>query len=246
MVFSTTRNPFYKAVKKAESSESAASYGGIVAKCAWFWVLCFAGVAAYFFLPKGIISGPTLIALVIAALFCPFLTYWFPSLTPVTGSIYSVLQGFAVAFICTQYAKEYAGLVYIAVGITALVFFIVLFLYSSGMIKLNQKFRGVVLALFLASIAGSVIFFISSFFTTALTSVFLGNGPIAIIVSVISLLFSVLNLIFEFDFATRLVKNRLHKKYEWTTAFGLFMTVIIIFLKVFELLAMLIDKKESR
>lgn len=238
-----TRNPFYKKIEPAGSGEAAASYGGIAFRCIWFWLLCAAGIAVYFIVPTGEIPPAVLLGGACVAIICPFLTYWFPATASVAGSVYSVVQGFLLALICSKYASEYNGIIYLAVGITALVFFAALILYRSGIVRVNSRFRGVLLTLFLASIAGSGIVYISSFFTTVLTDLFFGNSTVAIIVSVVSLLIAAMNLVYEFDFATNLVENGICKKYEWLAAYGLFMTVILIFIRILNLLAKFMPKK---
>lgn len=239
-----TRNPFYKKITVANNGEAVASYNGIALRCLWFWMLCAIGIAAFLFIPLETVPPALLLGGACIALICPFLTYWFPRTAAIAGSLYSVVLGFLVSMLCTQYAKEFEGIVYLALGITALVFFVALTLYRSGIIKVNHKFRGILLTLFLASIAGSTIVYISSFFTTALTDVFYGNGSIAILVSVLSLLIASMNLVFEFDFATNLVERKICKKYEWVAAYGLFMTVIFIFIRTLNLLAKIMPAKE--
>lgn len=239
------RNPFYKKIVPAASGEAAASYGGIALKSLWFWLLCAAGIAAYYLFPIERIPVEVMLGGAGLAIICPILTYLFPSAAPVTGSIYSVLLGFILPFVCTTYAAEYSSLIYIAVGITALVFFAALLLYRSGIVKVNRKFRGVFLTLLLASAVGSGVVFISSFFTNTLTKIFWGNSDLAMIVAAVSLLLAAINLVFEFDFATNLVQQGMQKRYEWTAAYGLFMTVILIFLRVLELLAKIMSRKDS-
>lgn len=147
--------------------------------------------------------------------------------------------------ICREYVNEYTGIVYLAGGVTVLVFLTILFLYRSKIIKVNQKFCGVVLALFFVSILGSGVVFISSFFTTALTEILFGNGPIAMFVTLASLFIATLSLVFEFNYATQLVQQGMCKKYEWVAAFGLFMTVIMIFIRVLKLAGKFMGKKEE-
>lgn len=239
-----TRNPFWSKMEVATDGDAAASYRGIVLKCLWYWGLCLAGVAAYFLVPVETIPIPVLIGSVVIALVCPFITYWMPSTSAVAGSLYSVVQGFLLALVSVVYAKSYTAIVLLAFGITALVFFTVLFLYANGIVKVNRKFRGVILAIFLASVAGSAIVYMSSFFTDTLTNIFVGDGTVALLVTVASLVITVLNLVYEFDFATRMVTEGIHKRFEWTAAYGLFMTVVMMFLRTIELLAKIIPKKQ--
>lgn len=239
------RNPFFQKIEQARSGDLAASYGGIAIKCLWYWLLCAGGVAAFFYVPLNVSSMPLLIIGAAIAIICPFLTFWFPSTSMVAGSLYSVVQGYLLVLICKMYAKEYTSIVYLAAGITILVFLLILFLYRTGIIHVNQKFRGIVLALFLASAAASTIVYVSSFFTPVLINLFRGNSSIAILVTAAALIIAVLNLVYEFDFATRIVKGGMCKKYEWMAAYGLFMSVILIFLRILELLSKVMGKKED-
>lgn len=203
------RNPFFKKIELAESDEKSASYGGIALKSLWFWLLTFAGMAVYFFVPLPTEINTVMIAClttgIIVVAICPLLTYFFPLTAPVTGSLYSIVQGFILAMLCKVFLQEYGAFIWIAIGITALIFIIMLILYF--FVKPNKKFAAVALAIFIASIIGSAAIFISSFFTTALTNLFWGNGPIAIIVAALALLFAAVNLVFEFDFTKNIVKD---------------------------------------
>lgn len=237
-------NPFFKKIQLAKKGQPSASYVGVALKSLWFWLLCFIGAALYKFMPLTVEGIPLLCAGLVIAIVCPFLSYWFPATTMITGSLYSVVQGFLLALICHDFIAEYDSLIWIAVGVTASVFFIILILYGSGIVKVNHKFRTVLLALFLLSILGSSVIFISSFFTSSLTNLFWGNSSIAIAVAFGTLLLAIINLVFEFDFTVKLIKKGACKKYEWIAAYGLFMTVVMIFLRVLELLSRFIDKKE--
>lgn len=239
------RSPFFRKIRPAQVGERAAGYASIAAKSLWFWPLCFAGAALYRFLPLTIGTVPLLCADLVVAVICPFLAYWFPMTIIVTGSLYSIVQGFLLALVCREFAAEYGSLIWVAAGLTAGVFLLMLFLYASGIIKVNHKFRAVFLTLFLLSILGSAAIYISSFLTTALTGLFLGDGPVAIAVAVGALLLAVINLVFEFDFTAKLVRGSAGKKYEWIAAYGLLMTVVMVFLRVLELLARLADKKKA-
>lgn len=237
-----TRNPFYKKIEKAKNDEERVSYSGIAIKCLWYWILCAAGIAAYYFVPIQNIPIPVLIAGACVAIVCPILTYFVPTAAAIFGSLYSVVMGFAIAAICNVYAASYVDLVYIAVAITVLVFIIVLLLYRTGLIKVGHKFKAIFLTLFFASVLASGGVYISSFFTDTLTNLFWGDGGLAIVVAAVSLLFAVINLVMEFDFATKLVEQGMCKRYEWTAAYGLFMSVVLIFLRTLQLLSKVLPK----
>lgn len=239
------RNPFFTKIRLAESEEAAASYGGITWKSLWFWLLCFGGAEAYFLMPLTMGTAMLLAGGLVAAVICPLLSYWFPLATSVTGSLYSAVQGFLLALVCQNYAKEYGGLIWLAAAATALVCITMLALYTGGVVKVNHRFRDVLLTLFLVSVIGSAVVLASSFFTTALTDLLWENGAISIAVTVGALLLAAVNLVFECDFAKRLVKDGACKKYEWVAAYGIFMTIIIIFIRMLELFEKLRPEKQK-
>lgn len=238
------RSPFFRKIEFAREGERNASYGGIAVKCVWFCLLCFVGAAAGRFIPLPAEAGPPLWIGLAVAVICPFLAYWFPMTTIVTGSLYSVVQGFLLTLICQSYAAEYGSLIWVAVGVTAGVFLLLLFLYASGIIRVNRKFRAAVLTIFLLSIIASAAVWISSFFTPVFSELLFGNGPIGIAVAAASLLIAVVNLVFEFDFTAELVRDGACKRYEWVAAYGIFMSVILIFVRVLELLSRLKSTRE--
>lgn len=239
-----TKNIFFKKIASSSYGEASASYGGIAVRTLWFWIVCFAGLATYLWAPITIATGPLLLAGAITAIACSILSYLLPMASPLFGSIYSFALGFLLAFICGTYASRYVGIVSMAAGITVLVFVVTLLLYQAKIIEVNNRLRGIVWTLLISSIVGSGIVFISSFFTTNLTSIFWGHGVIAIIVSIASLLIATISLVYEFDFAANLVERGVQKKYEWTAAYGLFMSISIIFIRVLELLAKTSAAKE--
>ena len=239
------RNPFFKKIQLTNRNEAAASYKGIALKSLWYWVLCLGGVLAYCFLPLTAETSLLLGAGVLIAVICPIITYCFPMTACVAGSLYSVVQGYLLALICQTYIKEYAMLIWLAVGITALVFAVMSVLYFSGVIRINRKLRAAFLTMLIASIVGSAIVYASSFFTNALINIFSESGTIYVAVTVGALLIAVINLVFEFDFTVGLVSDGACKKYEWTAAYGLFMSIVLIFIRILEILEKIMPKKEK-
>ena len=78
----------------------------------------------------GIIGG--LICVIAAA----FKTQWSPILAP----LYVAFEGLFVGAVSFMYASLFNGIVFQAVSLTLAVFFLMLFLYKSGIIKVNDTF----------------------------------------------------------------------------------------------------------
>ena len=64
--------------------------------------------------------------------------------------------------------------------------------------------------------------------------------------SVVYILIACAFLLVDFDTIQRCVEQKLPKKYEWTAAFGLAYTIIYLFLKIFNLICKLTQKKGSQ
>lgn len=240
----TYNNPFFKKLEFAEDGQLAASYGGIAVKSIWFWIVTILGIGTFYYLPIEIIGAPILIAGLVTMMICSFAVYFFPSTTPVTGTLYSLMQGYVLGYACTEYAKEYEGIVWIALGLTMLVSISMLVLYLTNIIKVGHRFRTIIFTLFMASFLGSGIVLISSFFTPVLRDLVMGNGIVGIVISIALMIIASLNLVVQFDNVAQTVRLHMIKKYEWLAAYGLYMAVVLLFIRILELVAKLMDKKD--
>ena len=238
-------NPFVKKYLVAGPGERTASYGGIAWKSVWFWLLAIGGVFVYFAYPPTQENSHIFLVIIAVTIISSLLTYWVPSATPFFGSLGAASLGYVVGFACVNYAKEYAGIVWIALAVTALVFFVMLFLYLSGIVKVGRRFRTIITTLFITAVAGGAVVGISSFFTPVLVNAFWGDGPFGLIVSVVMLLIAVLNLAVDFDYISTIVEKGMMKKFEWRAAYGLFFTIVTIFLRVLNLLSKVMGKKNN-
>ncbi len=237
-------NLFFRKLEVANDGQLVASYGGIAIKSIWFWIITLLGVGAFYYLPLEIIGAPVLIAGLATMVICSFAVYIFPSTTPVTGTLYSLMQGYVLAYACTEYAKQYIGIVWIALGLTMIVSVSMLILYLTNIIKVGHRFRTIIFTLFMASFLGSGIVLISSFFTPVLKDLIMGNGIVGIVISIVLIIIAALNLVVQFDNVAQTVRLHMIKKYEWLAAYGLYMAVVLLFIRILELVAKLMDKKD--
>ncbi len=234
-----TMNPFIKTVAKSSpaSNVKVVTKGGIAAKIFYFFIINLAGVAIEMsgIIPASaniFISIATLVFVIINGIVCTKN----PKATPIFGTIYSLLQGYVIGWVASDYAQYYDGIVPIALGITGVVVFSMLLLYSTGVIKVGHKFRSVVSTLFLTVIITGIIAFVSSLFTPTIVNVLYGNGPIGLIFAIISALIMTLHLAIDFDNISKAVNGGAEKMYEWTLAMGLVTTILMLFLRILEIL----------
>ena len=110
-----------------------------------------------------------------------------------------------------------------------------LFLFVTGIIKVTERFRGIVIGatlavvlLYLASFIGALMGFSSPVYS---------SGPVGIGFSLVIIGIAALNLMIDFDMIVRGVNARMPKQFEWYAAFGLMVTIIWLYVEILRLLA---------
>jgi uncharacterized YccA/Bax inhibitor family protein len=201
----------------------------VVATAAWTWSRFMANydmAAVSALMMLGLIGG------LIFAMVTIFKKEW----APVTAPIYALLEGLALGGISAITNVRYPGIAMQAVGLTFATMFVLLFLYSSRIIKVTQKFRlGVV-----AATGGIFVFYlvqmVLGFFGIHFFSLN-GSGALGIGISLFICAVAALNLVLDFDFVERGVNYGAPKYMEWYGAFGLMVTLIWLYLEILRLLA---------
>jgi uncharacterized YccA/Bax inhibitor family protein len=200
-----------------------------VATAAWTWHLAMNPATLpmdYVLLIVGVIGG------LIFALITSFKKSW----APVTAPIYALLEGLVLGGISAAFEQRLPGIAIEAVALTFGTLLVLLMAYTSGMIKVTEKFRlGVVAA------TGAIFLFymvelVLGFFGIHFMSVN-GSGLIGIGVSVVIVIVASLNLVLDFDFIESGVAAGAPKYMEWYGAFGLMVTLIWLYLEMLRLLA---------
>ena len=134
--------------------------------------------------------------------------------------------------------SRYHGIAIQAVSLTFGTLVVLLFAYTSGLIKVTEKFRVGVVAATGAIFLFYVIELILGFFGVRFAAVN-GGGAIGIAFSVFVVIIASLNLVLDFDFIEAGVREGAPKYMEWYGAFGLMVTLIWLYLEILRLLSKL-------
>ena len=202
-------------------------------------ILIASGVAAAVLLPTALYY-PAIIGGSILGLVCLFVIMFKPHLAKVLAPVYAVVEGVLLGAV-TVTIESQPGLDGIA-GQAALgtvgVLGVMLFLYRTGVIKVTQRFRMIVMAatgaIFLTYLASFVLGFFGIEFG------FLhGNSLLSIGISLLVIGVAALNLALDFDFIERAAAAGLDEQMEWYAAFGLLVTLVWLYLEILRLLAKL-------
>jgi uncharacterized YccA/Bax inhibitor family protein len=172
------------------------------------------------------------------ALGLAFLTIFKPKLARLTAPIYAVGEGVVLGAISAAYNLQFNGIVLQAVLATLSVFAVMLFLYTSRIIKVTERFRRIVIFSMLGIVVLYGVSIIASLFGASVPFLdqpsLLGIGLSIVIVIVASM-----NLMLNFDFIERAVRAGAPKYMEWYGAFGLMIALVWLYLEILRLLALL-------
>jgi uncharacterized YccA/Bax inhibitor family protein len=200
-----------------------------MATAAWVWHLFvqsgdMADVAPYLML--GAIGG------FIVALVTTFKKEW----SPVTAPMYALLEGLVLGGLSALFNARYPGVAVQAVALTFGTLLVLLMAYSSGLIKVTQKFRlGVI-----AATGGIMVFYLLEMLLGFFHVNFLainGGSTLGIIFSLFVCGVAALNLVLDFDFIEQGVAYGAPRYMEWYGAFGIMVTLVWLYLEILRLLA---------
>lgn len=185
---------------------------------------------------------PWLVVGGIGGLITALVTIFRPQSSAISAPIYAVFEGLLLGGLSAIFESMYSGIVMRAVALTLAVFAIMLFVYRSGIIKVNRKFMlGVV-----AATGGIALIYFVSFIAGmfgANLNFLHGSGTFSIGFSLVVVGVAALNLVLDFAFIERSSQSGAPKYMEWYGAFGLMVTLIWLYLEILRLLAKLAGRE---
>jgi uncharacterized YccA/Bax inhibitor family protein len=200
----------------------------VIGASAWTWSIARSESpeAVLPWMMGGLIGG------LVMALVTIFRKQW----SPITAPVYALLEGLALGGISAFLDAAYPGIAIQSVGLTFGTLFVMLFLYSNGVLRATRKFVIGVMAATGAICLVYLVDFAMSFFGTRVPRLN-DAGPWGIAISVAIVIVAALNLILDFDFIERGVQAGSAKYMEWYGAFGLMVTLIWLYLEILRLMA---------
>jgi len=200
-----------------------------VASAAWTW---------FRFMASGDVASVSGLLLVgaLGGFVCAMVTVFKKEWSPVLAPIYALLEGLVLGGISAFTNVRYPGIAVQAVGLTFGTLFVLLFLYSSRIIHVTQKFR---IGVFAAT-GGIMLFYlvqmVLGFFGVHFFALN-GSGVVGIGISLFICAIAALNLVLDFDFIERGVNYGAPRYMEWYGAFGIMVTLVWLYLEILRLLS---------
>lgn len=171
----------------------------------------------------------------IVALIAAIVTVFKPTWAMITGPIYALAQGFVLGAVSQTYNAQFNGIVVQAIGLTGAIFFVSLWAFWLGLIKVTNKFRiGVVIATLGVGLYYLIAFILSLFGVTA--PLIFDTGTFGIVFSVVVVFIATLNLFLDFDFIQQAEARKMPKVFEWYGAFALMVTLIWLYIETLRLI----------
>jgi uncharacterized YccA/Bax inhibitor family protein len=231
---------FQRADQLVQAGGDTMSLEGTINKTAFLLLLVAAGATwvwtRYFQTLDPATIMPYMIGGLIVGLVAALVTIFLPAWARISAPVYAGAQGLALGGISAFYEQQLHGIVFQAIGLTFGVLAVMLLAYRSGLIKVTDKFRMIVVAatgaialLYLASI-------VLSFFKISIPFIHQG-GTFGIVFSLVVVGIAAMNLALDFDFIQRGVEHGAPKPMEWYAAFGVMVTLIWLYLEILRLLA---------
>jgi uncharacterized YccA/Bax inhibitor family protein len=238
-------NPVFSGIRVDEAIYDEATVKGVALKT--FILLGVALLSAIFSITYGamFILNPIIFILVtIGALVCGILGQTSARAAKTCSILYSVCEGAMLGLMSFMFEAAIGGVVLSAILITFTIFGVMLFLYTTEIIKVNDKFMRIMYGLGLTILIVSLVYLLSALIApgniliVALTQ----NTGLLVLVSLFIIGYGAFMLAMDFEQVKRIVANGFDKRYEWMAALGLMVTLVWIYVEVLRLLAILSDR----
>lgn len=231
---------FQRADQLVQTSGEVMSVEGTINKTAFLLLLVAGGATwvwtRYFQTLDPATVMPYLMVGLIGGLGAALVTIFLPAWARISAPVYAAAQGLALGAISAFYEQQLHGIVFQAIGLTFGVLAVMLLAYRSGLIKVTDKFRLIVVAATGAIALLYLVSIVMSFFGTSIPFIHQG-GTFGIVFSLVVVGIAAMNLALDFDFIQRGVEHGAPKPMEWYAAFGVMVTLIWLYLEILRLLS---------
>lgn len=165
--------------------------------------------------------------------------------SPALIFLYSAAQGLFLGGISRFFEQQWDGIVLQAVLGTLAVFFVTLLLFRSGKVRTSPRATKI----FLIAIIGYAVFTLVDVLLMvfgAVPGMFGARGillfgwlPLGVVVGILAVLLAAYSLVMDFEFVKNGVENRVPRKYGWSAAFGLMVTLIWLYIEILRIIAII-------
>jgi uncharacterized YccA/Bax inhibitor family protein len=164
------------------------------------------------------------------------------TIRPALVMVFAVLEGIVVGAASNLYneialASGYEGLVMQAVIGTMTAFGVMLFVYQTGLIKVNGRFKKVMMVALISYLVIALASFVGAMFGVGGGWGFYGVGPLGLILCAVGVLIASFTLLLDFEAIKQGIAMGVPERESWRMAFGLLVTLVWLYLEILRFLA---------
>lgn len=246
-MFSSSSNPMFREQTMQRATQSTLdgdfiqvagdrmTVSGAVNKSLILGVIMLITAAVGFTMPSPLFMWGGAILGLVAVIAASFKPQWSTFLAPA----YAALEGLFLGSVSYMYANAFfPGIIFQAITLTMAVFFVMLFVYKAGIIKVSDKLRSGIIMATGAIFVVYLVNFALSFFGINIPFLHEG-GMIGIGISLLIIGVASLNLLLDFDNFDKGEKFGAPAYYEWFFAMGLLVTLVWLYIEILRLLSIL-------
>ena len=225
-------NAFRQAMSR---TEGAMTLQGTINKTFFLLLLCTIGALISWNNFQAIAGYTNLIAIV--SFVIAMIVIFKKTAAAMLAPLYALGEGMVLGIISAAYNAQYQGIVGQAIAITFLVFFIMLFLYKTRIIRVTN---GLVIGITAATGAIALFYIISLVLSVFGVNVayFGSTSALSIGINVVICAVAAFNFLIDFRFIDQLTSQVVAPKYmEWYAGFSLILTLVWLYLEILRLLA---------
>lgn len=178
----------------------------------------------------------------ITSFFSVLIASFFPRVAMPFSILYSLGQGATLGTITAIINFFIPGAAITAlIGISS-IFAVMLFLYTSKAFRVTNRFRRFMIGTLIAIVVASLFSGILQLVAPGL-GIF-NNLPLAIILTIVLIIFGAFMLMLDFDYADQIVQAGLPTNYEWVAALGFMVTLVWIYVQILRLIILLASRRD--
>jgi uncharacterized YccA/Bax inhibitor family protein len=193
-----------------------------------------AGAVAWVALPDSLYV-PALLVSLMASLGLGLYMAFTMKVNAATALLYSAFEGVLLGAISHAFEQRWPGIVIQAITGTIMVAGGMLFVYKIGAIRVTPRFTRIVVGATIGVFGLMVVNLIAYLFTSDGLGLRSGGG-LAIAFSLICIVVASMNLVMDFDFIERGIRQGAPQKLAWYAAFGLTVTLVWLYIEILRLL----------
>jgi uncharacterized YccA/Bax inhibitor family protein len=229
-------NDMYQRPSASGAETGRMTYDDVIVKTLLTFALVVVAAAIGWFIPALVLPG-AIIGLVLG-----LVNAFKKEPSPALILAYAGAQGLFVGGLSGMLEGIYPGIVVQALLGTFAVFGVTLALFANGKVRASKRATKVFLIAMVGYLVFSVLNLVLSF-TGIIDTPFGLRGavifgiPLGVVIGVLVVIMAAYSLVLDFDFVQRGVKAGAPRKYSWTAAFGLTVTIIWLYVEILRLIA---------